>query len=45
MENNFGNLVIMLFSGFLTLVVPTFLLPVTMGAGLFYAMRVMNSVR
>ena len=37
------DIVWMLFSALLTTIVPTFLLPVTMGAGLFFAWRVIRA--
>jgi hypothetical protein len=45
METIFQNLLVMLFSAFLTLIVPFWLLPITMGAGLLMLMRVLRDVK
>jgi hypothetical protein len=45
MEPIFHNLLVMLFSAFLTLIVPFWMLPITMGAGLLILMRVLREMK
>jgi hypothetical protein len=45
MEPIFTNLFAMLFSAFLTLIVPWYLLPITMGAGLTLAVLVLKELK
>jgi hypothetical protein len=45
MEQTFRNLFIMLVSAYLTLIVPPWLLPVTVGAGLLMLVKVIRDMR
>lgn len=45
MEPIFRHLFIMLFSAYLTLIVPFWLLPITVGAGLLMLVRVLRELR